>query len=332
MPFKIIRNDLAEVKADAIVNTANHLPVAGGGVDSRLHHKAGSDLLEARKKLGTIPYGEAAITPAFGLKADYVIHTVSPLWDESEKAEQLLENCYRNSLALAKEKHCKSVAFPLIGAGTMGFPESLALETAMRVIGSFLLTEEMDILLVVFNKKAFTLSENLFSSVKAFIDENYVKETLSREYSVCSAAPEMRHEEEARLFNYSLDKTCASPRSLDDLMDQMDETFSESLLRLIDQKEMAYPEVYKRANVDRKLFSKIKNNPDYQPKKTTAAAFAIALKLNLDETRDLLGKAGYALTHSSKFDIIIEYFITEKNYNIFEINEVLFAFDQNLLF
>ena len=332
MPFKIIRHDIASVKADAIVNTANHLPVAGGGTDSRIFEKAGSGLLDARKETGTIPYGEAAVTPAFGLNARYVIHAVPPLWDGKENSLRLLENCYRNSLALAKEKKCRSVAFPLLGAGNMGFPESLALETAVKEIGHFLLTEDMEVVLVVFNRKAFILSESLFSSVKTFIDENYVQDVLEEEYKAC---PPSRRMSEASLYSAICNGATEykkGSRSLDDLMDEMDETFTECLLRLIDQKGMTYPEVYKRANVDRKLFSKIRNNPDYQPKKTTATAFAIALKLNLDETKDLLRKAGYALSHSSRFDIIIEFFITENNYNIFEINEVLFAFDQNLLF
>ena len=335
MPLKIIRDDIASVKADAIVNSANHKPVIGAGVDSRIHKEAGKELLEARKAIGVIPYGEAGITPAFKLKADYVIHTVSPVY-EGEHSAELLKECYRSSLALAKEYRCKSVAFPVLASGNNGFPKGTALQAAITEAGNFLLENDMTVYLVVFDKESYSLSEKLFADVTAYIDDNLTEETLEEEYTYNCITSSVRGNRKSAypLSSCHFDASVCSKRaarSLDDLMDEMDETFSECLLRLIIQKGMKYPDVYKRANVDRKLFSKIKNNPEYQPKKTTATAFAIALKLSLDETKDLLSKAGYALSHSNKFDIIIEYFIKEENYDIFEINEVLFAFDQNLL-
>ena len=324
MPLKIIRNDIAEIKADAIVNTANRFPVIGSGVDSRIYQKAGSGLSEARKRIGLIEYGDAAVTPAYHLNADYIIHTVSPLYS-SHDSVSILRNCYRKSLLLAREKGCSSIAFPVLASGNNGFPPELALQTAISEIGNFLMKNNMMVYLVVFDKEVFALSERLFSSVQSYIDENFVENAMSEELSA----------DDFSVLSSSASFKCypedLSARSLDHLMDELDESFSQCLLRLIHSRNLEYPDVYKAANVDRKLFSKIKNNPDYQPKKMTAIAFAIALKLSLDETKDLIGKAGYALTHSSKADIIIEYFIREKNYNIFEINEVLFAFDQNLL-
>ena len=199
------------------------------------------------------------------------------------------------------------------------------------------------------------ISEKLFHSVKSYIDETYVAEILSEEYGDTNTR-NVRHLADEIIMpefllrkmvsgkkqtgeNYDLYETTsvyteapsAAPRSLEDLLDELEETFSEHLIRLIDQKGMKDPDVYKKANVDRKLFSKIKNDKDYRPKKTTALAFAFALELSLDETLDLIGRAGYTLSHSSKFDVIVEYFLVNKNYNVIELNEVLFAFDQPLI-
>lgn len=359
MPFEIVRNDITNMEVDAIVNAANPRPIIGYGVDSGIHKKAGSQLLAARKKIGDIAFGDAAITPAFNLDAKYVIHAVSPIWQDGNKNESnLLESCYRKSLELALENKCESIAFPLLSAGNHGFPKELALQIAINVFSQFLMKHEMQIYLVVFSRNAFALSEKLFHSVQSFIDETYIHEKSLEEYGVSNKRDvrdiellqlreAMSRRRKAELeYNLMMEETicesvcedaelapCApsAPRKLEDLMKEIDETFSEGLIRLIDQKGLKDPDVYKKANIDRKFFSKIKNNKDYKPSKTTCVAFAIALELNLDETRDLIGKAGYALTHSSKFDIIIEYFILEGNYNIFEINEVLFAFEQPLI-
>ena len=316
MPLKIIRNDIANMEAEAIVNTANPKPVIGSGVDAAIHKKAGENLLKERKKIGAIPYGEARISPAFHLHAKYVIHAVTPPWQGGNHSElEILKATYLNALNLACEHQVESIAFPLLASGNMGYPKGKALETAVSVISGFLMEHEMMIYLVVYDRKAYELSAKLFSSVQSYIDENYVKE----------------EEECGYLSRRRIGMVMEAPRRLEDLMEELDEDFSDCMMRHIMQKDYTFPEVYKRANIDRKLFSKIKNKKGYQPGKNTAIAIAIGLKLNLDEARDLLGKAGYALTHSSKTDVIIEYFLEQGNYEIHEINEVLFEFDQPTL-
>lgn len=325
MPFEIVRNNIVNIEVDAIVNTANPKPIVAGGVDSEIHKAAGPDLLIARKKIGDIAFGKAFITPAYNLKAKYVIHTSTPSWEGGYKGEvEILSACIKNSLNLAKETGCDSIAMPLIGAGSCGYPSDLALQIVIKEVSEFLLKKEMHIYLAVFSKDAFSLSKKLFQSVKEYISENYVEEKINEEYIGSFY----------RRYNLEADKMAPliqDSESIEDILNNLDEGFSETLLRLIDKSGKTDPEVYKKANIDRKLFSKIKNNPDYRPSKTTAIAFALALELNKDGMEDLIGKAGYALTRSSKFDLIIEYFIERKNYNIFEINEALFAFDQPLI-
>ena len=354
MPFEIVRNDIVNMQVDVVVNTANPNPVIGSGVDSGIHKKAGHELLIARQKIGCIDFGDAVITPGFGLDAKYVIHTVGPIWvDGNHGEEQILSSCYRKSLALAKEQKCESIAFPLIATGNYGFPKPLALQIAVREISSFLLENEMQIYLVVFGKEAFALSEKLFKSVSSYIDENYIRSKTLDEYgpeNTYAARLERRRIRERLKQNnrihedmypsQALEECLAmpamapAPMDADDwgqLMKSLDAGFSETLLKLIDRTGKKDSEIYKKANVDRKLFSKIRNNMDYKPSKTTALAFAFALELDIDETKDFIGRAGFALSHSSKFDVIVEYFLVNRNYNVFELNEVLFAFDQPLI-
>lgn len=314
MPLEIIRNDITKVQVDAIVNAANSSLLGGGGVDGAIHKAAGPELLEECRTLGGCPTGQSKITKGYKLPAKYVIHTVGPVWHGgSQGEEQLLRDCYRNSLDLAKEYDLESIAFPLISAGAYGYPKDRAMQVAISVIGEFLMNHEMMVYLVVFDKSAVVLSEKLFASINQYIDDRYVEEhAILRDYQVKEFYP-------------------IAGRSLEDLVNHLDETFAQMLLRLIDEKGMTDPVVYKKANLDRKLFSRIRNNIHYRPSKPTVLAFAIALQLNLDETRDLLARAGFALSHSSKLDIIVEYFIEAGLYNIFEINEVLYAYDQNTL-
>lgn len=329
MPFEIVRNDIVNMKVDAIVNTANPKPIIGDGTDRAIHCKAGERLLLARKEIGDIVIGEAAITPAFDLDANYVIHTAGPIWRDGKSGEEaLLASCFKNSLRLAKEKDCESIAFPLISSGSYGFPKPIALQIAVREISAFLLENEMQVYLVVFGKQSFELSEKLFKSVSSYIDENYVSDKMSLEYGKSKVR---RFDYEKMLLSESSYEITSKMPNLDGMLNNLDKAFSETLLDLIDRTGKKDSEIYKRANVDRKLFSKIRNNVNYKPSKATALAFAIALELDLDETSDLLSRAGYALSQSSKFDVIVKYFIENKKYDIFEINSALFRFDQPLL-
>ena len=321
MPLKIVRNNIVDMKVEAIVNTANPHPLIGSGVDAAIYAKAGKNLLKEREKIGEIPFGEARITPAFNLEAKYVIHAVTPHWQGGKKKElQILRQTYQNALNLSLKYHIQSIAFPLLASGNMGYPKGKALETAISVLSSFLMEHDMMIYLVVYDRKSYELSSNLFSSVQSFIDENYVEE--QEEYgSRCRMADQLS------CYGPVMEK----PKSLEELVEELDEDFSQCVMRYIKQKDYTFPEVYKRANIDRKLFSKIKNKKGYQPGKNTAIAIAIGLQLNLENTKDLLSKAGFALSHSSKSDVIIEYFIEQGNYDIHKINEVLFEFDQPTL-
>lgn len=335
MPLIIIRNDITKVQADAIVNAANSSLLGGGGVDGAIHRAAGPELLEECRALYGCETGQAKITKGYKLPAKYIIHTVGPVWNGGKSNEEkLLSDCYKNSLALAKEHKSESIAFPLISSGAFGYPKDKALKTAISVIGDFLLNNEMTVFLVVYDKAAFVLSEKLFSSISQYIDDKYIEEHPSNRRDRYEEMYNLKESyiETPKLFSAEVYVPVKKrKRKLEDVVKNIEETFSQMLLRLIDEKGMTDAETYKKANIDRKLFSKIRSDINYKPSKPTAIAFAIALKLNLDETKDLLLKSGFALSHSSKFDIIIEYFIEDGNYNIFEINEALYAFEQNSL-
>ena len=335
MPLEIVRNDITKMTVDAIVNAAKESLLGGGGVDGCIHRAAGPELLAECMTLGGCKTGDAQITKAYRLPCKYVIHTVGPVWNGGQYGEkEKLISCYRTSLALAKANKCETVAFPLISSGIFGYPKDQALRVAVDTIGEFLMENDMTVYIVIFDRAAYQIGGKLFADIAEYIDDHYVDEhTDSRRERL-----RRLNRLESKASKVCEDAVMAAPMamsvasgSLNDMLDELDAGFSETLLKLIDRTGKKDSEIYKKANVDRKLFSKIRNNPDYKPSKATAIAFAIALELDLEETRDFIARAGFALSRSSKFDVIIEYFIKQKNYDVFAINEALFAFDQSLL-
>lgn len=389
MPFKIVRNDITRVAADAIVNTANPEPTYGSGTDAAVYKAAGEEeLLAARKKIGRITPGECAVTPAFKLPAKYVIHTVGPAWNGGTHGEfETLRSCYRKSLLLADQLGCESIAFPLIAAGVYGFPKDKALETALDVIRGHLEDSDLDVTLVVFNPGAFRIAQGLSERVEAYIDENYVAAQTAAEYGGADEE-QIRERREARrrreyaaseafwnqtvsmdAFEPPAEPKAAAPKpaaqmplpsgvaphtapehafsrpvgaasassakakkpSLDEVMKHLGESFQSRLLRMIDERGLADAEVYHRANISKQVFSKIRCSEDYIPKKKTVLALAVGLRLNLDDTKDLLAAAGFTLTNNSLFDVIMSFCIESEMYDIFEINELLFKYGQPYL-
>lgn len=398
MPFQIIRNDITRVAADAIVNTANPEPVIGGGTDNAVYQAAGAErLIAERRKIGKIAPGDARATPAFALKARYIIHTVGPIWYDGRHGEsELLRSCYANSLALADTLGCTSIAFPMISTGVYGYPNEEALEIALSEIGKFLLTHEMDVTLVVFNRDTFDISAKRVGEIDAFIDEHTVEALTREEYQVdrhlpsanrrrkprmldfleevghritgapssespdtdedaCFSAPmdgrpAMDRKPEKRRQPYKMSTSCPdddallmmapcpemkansdNDEDLDSFLLNVEDTFQQRLMKLIYESGMDDVTVYKRANVDRKLFSFIRSHQEYRPKKQTAIAFGIALKLSKPAMEDLLNRAGFAFSPASKADLIITYFIQHGNYDIYQINAALFKYEQKTL-
>ena len=387
MPFEIVRNDITKMNVDAIVNAADPSLLGGGGVDGAIHRAAGPELLEECKSLGGCETGHAKITKGYRLPCKYVIHTVGPIWQGGNQHEkEALASCYSASLRLAMDYHCESIAFPLISTGAYGYPKDEGLKVATDTIRDFLLSHEMNVFLVIFDRTSFAISQKLYARIQAFIDDSYIGpfyeeiENRRRRYSntvllpTAAPAPEKERTDDIPLHENAQKPTFMPPEphdaapapkqnlfekirsrkktkkeladalkecspmqesfadlSLEDYLKKMDEGFRDMLIRKIDERGMTDAECYKKANVDRKLFNKIKTQYDYRPSKSTVLAFAVALRLSLDETEEMLKKAGFSLSHSSKFDLIVEFFIIHGNYDIFEINEALFSFDQKLL-
>lgn len=352
MPFEIVRNDITKMEVDAIVNTANPRPVIGSGTDYAVHKAAGPELLEARKKIGDIAVGESAATLAFNLRATYVLHTVSPAWRGGDHHEaELLRKAYDAALDLALKLHCKSVAFPLMAAGSYRFPHDDALLIAVQAISEFSLRHRMQIYLVVFNSEAFSAAGGMFADLKSFIDDNYVEEHNKEEYRPRRRRRELEELDEYRsmyALNYADDFTADRPRpsatagakmesavadhetatssgkDLDEFLKESETTFTEHLVSLLKECGEKDPVIYHRAGMSRQRFNKIINDKDAQPKKDTVIQLAIGLKLDMAQTQALLGKAGYALTRSSKSDLVVQYYIERKTYNVVLINNALY--------
>ena len=362
MPLLFVRNDITKMTVDAIVNAANPSLLGGGGVDGAIHRAAGPELLAECRTLGGCRTGEARITGAYRLHAKYVIHTVGPIWRGGGCGEEhLLRSCYRHSLELAADHGCETVAFPLISSGVYGYPKADAFRVATEAIAAFLEDHDLTVYLVLFDTVAFRLGGE-HDAVQSFIDDAYAEAELKKPRNIYSNRWEREPKaflsaDTGELFSPAdLEDACyadAAPmpadrphvaqakptlsaqkqkkQDLDRMLKELDEGFSQTLLRLIDEKGMTDVQCYKRANVSRKLFSKIRSDPRYKPSKTTAVAFALALELSLSETQSLLSRAGFTLSHSYLADLIIEYCIRQKQYDVLAVNELLFDYDQPLL-
>lgn len=339
MPLKIIREDITKIRCDAIVNPSNEALSPDGGTDAAIHKAAGPALLSAVREIGGVKTGDAVYTEGYALPARYVIHTAGPVYVDGESGEEaLLRASYRSSLTLARTLGCESVAFPLISSGLYGFPKEQVLKIAMDEIGQFLFENEMTVYIAVFDKTAYALSRRLFDSVCAYIDEAYVEahqdayaswseEENYRRYAASLVRPQRRVAPLAEAY-------CASVRDegdLDALLRDMDDSFAVALLKLIDMRGMDDVECYKKANVSKQTWHKILNDKNYKPSKSTVLSFAVSLHLSLKETLSLLETVGYTLSKSSKFDVIVSYFISHEKYDIYEIDETLFHFDQPTL-
>ena len=332
MPLQIIRQDITKMKVDAIVNTTNQEMVGYSGVDLAVHTIAGAELDAECASLAPLGLGQAKISGGYGLPCKYVIHTSGPVWQGGLVGESIiLRSCYIESLKLALQSGCRTVAFPLISAGTYGYPKDQVLKFAIQTITEFLFDNELTVYLCVFDRESYTFSQKLFDDIQDFIDGTPDAENLSESIVFSEGFPK-------KIYCSSIEASStkqmnsARAKSLQDYIKERDKSFGEKLFMLIDESGMTDVECYKKANVDKRTFSKIKSNPKtYKPSKQTAVAFAIALRLDLDETQDLLESAGMTLSRSFTFDKIIRYFIQNENYDIFEINEALFEFDQVLL-
>ena len=340
MPLQIIRQDITKMRVDAIVNTTNEEMIGYSGVDLAIHTIAGAELDTECAKLAPLGLGQAKLSGAYGLPCKYVIHTSGPVWRGGLVGESIiLRSCYIESLKLAVKSDCRSVAFPLISSGVYGYPKDQVLKFAIQTITEFLFDHELTVYICAFDKESYYFSQKLFSDIQEFINDEYVDEHDEDFYETfdgsidemsmakCIQAPMCAN----AMMPRKRETSSAAGKSLREYMKQMDRSFQEMLFDLIDESGMTDVECYKKANVDKRTFSKIKSNKDYKPSKQTVIAFAISLQLDMDTTQELLATAGFTLSRSKVFDKIIRYFIHNGNYDIFEINEALFEFDQVLL-
>ena len=354
MPFEIVKQDITKIKCDAIVNAANNSLLGGGGVDGAIHRAAGPKLLEECKTLGGCETGDAKITAAYNLPCKYVIHTVGPIWRGGRFGEErLLRSCYKTAFKIARYNRCESIAFPLISAGVYGYPKKEALEVALDETKEFLQEYDMMVYIVVFDDSAFKVDFDSDPAIKKYIKDDYTRKLFkdldkpyfdalpqpdvqeSRSFSHVSASYAPRYSEYAqrpsrRMAAYQTvdDEDRVIPPSIKDMIEKLDESFAEKLLKLIDRKFMTEVECYKKANVSRQTWHKIISDKDYRPSKTTIFAFAIALELTYDETNALLATAGFTFSDSILFDVLMKNFFLNRIYDVFYINEVLFEFDQ----
>ena len=369
MPFQIIREDITKMHVDAIVNPANPMPGYGPGIDTAVYEAAGAGkLLEKRREIGPIECGEAVLTDGYDLPAKYIIHTVGTAWQGGMCGEEeVIRSCYKSVFKIAVDSGIESLAIPLLASGSYGFPKGIALRIALSEIEAFMAGHDLELCLVVFDEKSFALSTELYGDIDEYINDNYVEEKTLDEYptydspmggrpmfaamSIAGAAmPDAMRSlgraekraslgrrvvaDEAEEVENACEMVCAPSlpsKSLEDAVKNLDKTFMELVFSFADAKGMTDVEVQKKANLDRKAFSKLKCGTTKNPSKSTALALAVALELSLDDTKDLLSRAGLALSPCSKQDVIVQYFIEREAYDIYEINVALFEHGEQLL-
>ena len=332
MPLQIIRQDITKMRVDAIVNTTNEEMIGYSGVDLAIHTAAGAELDAECRELAPLGLGQAKLSGGYGLPCKYVIHTSGPVWRGGLVGESIiLRSCYIESLKLAEKNGCRSVAFPLISAGVYGYPKDQVLKFAIQTITEFLFEHELTVYLCVFDRESYSFSQKLFSDIQDFINDDRADKRGVDFSEAFDGGEEKRLVSKCCSMSMIPPSEAPKGRTLQEYLKQMDRSFGQMLFDLIDESGMTDVECYKRANVDKRTFSKIKSNKDYKPSKQTVIAFAISLRLDMDTTQELLATAGFTLSRSKVFDKIIRYFIHNGNYDIFEINEALFEFDQQLL-
>ncbi len=334
MPFGIIRDDIAHVRADVLVNAANERLAAGGGVCGAIFAGAGHERMSAAcRALGGCPTGGAVTTPGFDLPCRWVVHAVGPIWRGGAHGERArLHVCYRSVFAEVERLGAASVAFPLISAGIFGYPVREALDVARDEAAAFLgRCPDVEVTLVVFSSDVVAACVADADELRAFIGDEYV-----------AASPFAHGRDRMADLRASLPDgdfpvpaapaaAAAAPDDLADCLAHLDASFSQALLALIDERGLTDAQVYRRANISRQLFSKIRSHADYRPTKPTAVALAMALGLTLPETQELLAHAGLTLSRSSRFDVIVEFYLSRGVHDVMTVNEALFAYDQPLL-
>ncbi len=315
MPFRFISGDIAAPGADAVVCfTAPSLPGEDGG-DPGL-----PEVCRVPETCGTAG-------------GRYVLRVPAPLWQGGDRGEILrLAACCRSCLSLAVQYGCETVAFPLIDSG---WPADRAIRETAREIGDFLRDRDLTVFLVVGDRKRLRENRKSFPALEERLrgpsPSGAFKKVFSGRLTGSAARETLREDLCAGAPRPAAEAVQCRPGSLEEAVENLDESFQQMLLRKIDERGMTDAQCYKKANIDRKLFSKIRNDVHYRPSKATALAFAVALEMSPGETDDLLEKAGYALSRSSRFDVIVRFFIERGEYDIFRINEALFTYDQSLL-
>ncbi|MFR5245136.1 MAG: macro domain-containing protein [Clostridium sp.] len=345
MPLFIIHGDITKLKVDAIVNAANSSLLGGGGVDGAIHRAAGNKLIDACRRLNGCEVGDAKITKGFRLPAKYVIHTVGPRWQGGHYGEkELLESCYNKSLSLALRHKCHKIAFSLISSGIYGYPTEDALKVAENTIQDWLEDhDKMTVYLVLYSMEYGFCDEERTEDIKRFI----LKEQLTESSTYHVTGPHTTEKPFGMLVSPAVGNPSLSKRVLNRLKknghfsdkkiyDNLSRkltgahiTFYDTLCRLIDKKGLNEVECYKKANVSRKVFSRLRQNG--QPSKRTVLAFVGTMGLTRDEAEKLMESAGFAFATGDKTDMIILYFIDHQITDLDEINYALADFEEPVL-